>query len=57
MPFSFQSLEIPDVILIEAKAFVDERGFFMETYKKSDFEEHGIPHRFNQDNYSLQSSI
>jgi dTDP-4-dehydrorhamnose 3,5-epimerase len=52
MPFSFQRLEIPDVILIEAKAFADERGFFMETYKKSDFEEHGIPHRFTQDNYS-----
>jgi dTDP-4-dehydrorhamnose 3,5-epimerase len=33
MPFSFQRLEIPDVILIEAKAFADERGFFMETYK------------------------
>jgi len=29
MPFSFQRLEIPDVILVEARAFADERGFFM----------------------------
>ena len=53
MPFSLQRLEFPDVILIEANAFADERGFLMETYKKSDFEEHGIPHEFKQDNYSL----
>ena len=38
MPFSFQRLEIPDVILIEAKAFGDEQGFFMETYKGSPVE-------------------
>ena len=31
MPFSFKSLEIPEVILVEPKVFGDERGFFMET--------------------------
>jgi dTDP-4-dehydrorhamnose 3,5-epimerase len=55
MPFSFQTLEIPDVILIEARAFPDDRGFFMETYKQSDFEQHGIPWKFKQDNYSRSS--
>lgn len=52
MPFSFQKLDIPDVILIEARAFPDDRGFFMETYKRSEFEKNGIPWSFVQDNYS-----
>jgi len=42
MPFEFKRLEIPDVILIKPKVFEDERGFFMETYKKPDFEKAGI---------------
>ena len=52
MPFSFKPLEIPDVILVEPKVFGDQRGFFMETYKKSDFKENGIPYEFVQDNHS-----
>ena len=52
MPFQFQPLEIPDVILVKARAFPDARGFFMETYKHSEFETHGIPDVFVQDNFS-----
>ncbi len=52
MPFEFKRLEIPDVILIKPKVFEDERGFFMETYKKSDFEKAGIKEEFVQDNHS-----
>lgn len=52
MPFTFKRLSIPDIILIEPKTFKDERGFFMETYKKSDFVENGISDEFVQDNYS-----
>ena len=52
MHFEFKSLEIPDVILIKPKVFEDERGFFMETYKKSDFEKVGIKGDFVQDNHS-----
>jgi dTDP-4-dehydrorhamnose 3,5-epimerase len=52
MPFRFERLDIPDVILIEARIFEDERGFFMESYKSSDFAAHGIPRVFVQDNYS-----
>ena len=55
MPFSFQPLKIPEVILVEAKAFTDSRGFFMETYKRSEFEQNGIPWDFVQDNYSRSS--
>jgi len=52
MPFKFKRLEIPDVILIKPKVFEDERGFFMETYKKPDFEKAGIKGDFVQDNHS-----
>ena len=53
MPFEFKRLEIPDVILIKPKVFEDERGFFMETYKKEEFEEKaGIKGEFIQDNHS-----
>ncbi|ASJ15377.1 dTDP-4-dehydrorhamnose 3,5-epimerase [Thermococcus radiotolerans] len=52
MPFEFKRLEIPDVILIKPKVFRDERGFFMETYKKLDFERAGIKGEFVQDNHS-----
>ena len=53
MPFEFERLKIPDVILIEPKVFEDERGFFMETYKKEDFDEKaGIKGEFIQDNHS-----
>ena len=53
MPFEFKKLEIPDVILIKPKVFEDERGFFMETYIKEDFDEKaGINGEFIQDNHS-----
>jgi len=53
MPFIFKKLEIPDVILIEPRVFNDERGFFLESYKKSDFTDNGIDMDFVQDNHSL----
>ncbi len=52
MPFTFTRLRIPDVILIEARVFPDARGFFLETYKYSDFATHGISEHFVQDNHS-----
>ncbi|MEZ0323909.1 MAG: dTDP-4-dehydrorhamnose 3,5-epimerase [Hydrogenothermaceae bacterium] len=52
MPFEFKMLEIPEVILIKPKVFKDERGFFLEVYKKSDFEKFGIDTDFIQDNHS-----
>lgn len=43
---------IPDVILIKPKVFGDERGFFMETYKKPLFAANNINEEFIQDNHS-----
>ena len=55
MPFTFQPLDIPNVILITAPRFDDDRGFFMETYKQSEFAAHGISGDFVQDNFSHSS--
>ena len=52
MPFNFKRLEIPAVILVEPTVFEDERGFFMETYHRRDFEKAGISEDFVQDNHS-----
>ncbi|GAB6077184.1 dTDP-4-dehydrorhamnose 3,5-epimerase [Desulfurobacterium crinifex] len=52
MPFEFIRTEIPEVIIVKPKVFSDERGFFMETYKKSDFVKVGIDTDFVQDNHS-----
>jgi len=52
MPFIFQPFDIPEIILIEPRRFADTRGFFMETYKYSDFLRNGIREHFVQDNYS-----
>lgn len=52
MPFTFQTLSIPGVVLIEPRVFGDARGSFMETYKRSDFETFGIGDTFVQENQS-----
>lgn len=48
----FIKTAIPEVILIKPKVFGDERGFFMESYKKSLFAQNGISEEFIQDNHS-----
>lgn len=52
MPFRFRRLEIPEIILVEPKIFGDDRGFFMETYKRSEFAANGIADTFVQDNHA-----
>lgn len=52
MPFEFEKLEIDGLVLIKPKVFADGRGFFMESYKKSDFVKAGITCDFVQDNHS-----
>ena len=56
MGFEFIKQEIPEVVLIKPKVFGDNRGFFMETYKKSEFYANGIEMEFNQDNHSKSTS-
>ncbi len=55
MPFIFNKLEDSNLeypIIIEKKSFTDDRGFFTETFKKSEFISNGINVDFVQDNLS-----
>ncbi len=48
----FVKTALPEVILIKPLVHGDERGFFMESYKKSMFVTNGIKTEFVQDNHS-----
>lgn len=50
--FTFEETSIKGVYRIETKKFGDNRGYFMETYKKSDFDQAGLTYNFIQDNQS-----
>ena len=52
MAFRFTPTAIADVILIEPEVVPDQRGFFMETYKRSEFAAEGITEAFVQCNHS-----
>lgn len=53
MPCIFTPLAIEGLVLVEPKVFADERGFFIESFKESEFTANGIAVRFVQDNHSL----
>ena len=44
---------LPGVIRITPKVFPDDRGFFFESFKRSDFEKANLPINFVQDNFSF----
>lgn len=50
--FIFERQAIPEVILVKPQVRGDERGFFKEHYKRSEFIVGGIPDEFIQDNHS-----
>jgi dTDP-4-dehydrorhamnose 3,5-epimerase len=52
VPFTFKNLDIPEVILVDAQSFSDNRGFFLENFKESEFAFNGITTKFVQDNFS-----
>lgn len=47
--------EIEGVVIIRPRVFGDDRGYFMETFKQPEFEEHIGPVQFVQDNESKSS--
>lgn len=50
--FTFTETKIKGVFIIDVKSYGDNRGYFMETYKESDFKEAGLDYCFVQDNQS-----
>jgi len=45
--------KLSGVLIVEPDVFADERGFFLETWSTTRYEEAGIPGPFVQDNVSL----
>ena len=50
--FKITETKIKDLKIIDPVVFSDQRGFFMETYNKRDFEKLGFHLEFVQDNHS-----
>jgi dTDP-4-dehydrorhamnose 3,5-epimerase len=50
--FTFTKTAIDGVVIVEPKVFGDSRGYFMETYNKTDFDKAGLVYDFVQDNQS-----
>jgi len=55
MPLSFESTDLPGVVVVVPKVFADDRGFLMETYKRSEFENAGLRVPLVQENHSRSS--
>jgi dTDP-4-dehydrorhamnose 3,5-epimerase len=49
-------LGIPDVLLLEHEAFEDDRGYFMEVYRRDEFRSVGLPDVFVQLNESRSAT-
>lgn len=50
--FTFNETKIRGVYIIDVRTYGDNRGYFMETYKESDFKAAGLDYNFVQDNQS-----
>jgi dTDP-4-dehydrorhamnose 3,5-epimerase len=53
VPFIIENFIFSEVFIITPKIFKDNRGYFEETFKKSDFEKHKINTQFVQENRSM----
>ncbi|MCP4629622.1 MAG: dTDP-4-dehydrorhamnose 3,5-epimerase [bacterium] len=52
MSLQCHSANLGEVIMVEPQVFIDERGFFLETYHQTRYGEKGIDRPFVQDNHS-----
>jgi dTDP-4-dehydrorhamnose 3,5-epimerase len=52
---SFQSTDIPGLMIFEPKVMEDSRGYFFEAYNEQVFKKEGIDLKFIQDNQSKSS--
>lgn len=49
--FTFMKTSIEGVYIIQAKIFIDDRGYFMQTYNAEEFENYGLDFNFAMDNH------
>jgi len=52
MQMKIESTHLGDIAVLQPEVFEDERGFFLEAYRKDQFRDLGLPHEFVQDNHS-----
>src|ERR1700729_1271333 len=52
MEIKIESRFMRDVVVLVPEAFQDSRGFFMETFREDQFQKHGLPTHYVQDNHS-----
>ena len=52
MQVSIESTHLNGTVVIVPEVFEDDRGFFMEVFRKDQFAEIGLPTEFVQDNHS-----
>jgi len=52
MSLTFTPAALPGVMIIEPRVLADERGYLMETYKRSEFVAAGVNADFVQENHS-----
>lgn len=52
MEIKIESRDLRDVVVLVPDVFRDDRGFFMETFREDQFQAHGLPTHFVQDNHS-----
>ncbi len=56
MPFTFKTVpDIDGLVVVEPAVFKDDRGYFLETFRRDQFRANGIGEEFVQDNHSLSS--
>ena len=53
MPFDISEVKINGLKVITPKLYIDQRGMFYESFKKSDFKKFGITNEFVQTNVSI----
>lgn len=51
MPFTFETLGLPGLVLARPRVFEDDRGLFLETFRRDEFERAGIAGDWVQDNH------
>lgn len=52
MQITIESRHLEDVVVLVPEIYQDARGFFCETFRTDQFECHGLPTEFVQDNHS-----
>jgi len=52
MEIKIESRFLRDVAVLVPDVFQDSRGFFMETFREDQFQKHGLPTHYVQDNHS-----